>query len=60
MNSEEVAVGTFFGLLIGIIGATLLDHSLLTESWEKDLIERGYAIYCPVDGVFAFKGECGK
>ena len=25
---------------------------------ETQAIERGYAIYCPVDGEFAWLGEC--
>lgn len=60
MKSEELAVGLFFGILVGILSATLIVHEVLTNIWEKDLIQRGYAIHCPVDGAFAFKGECGK
>jgi hypothetical protein len=26
--------------------------------WKNEAIDRGYALYCPVDGVFAWKGEC--
>lgn len=26
--------------------------------WEAEAIERGYALYCPLDGEFAWKGEC--
>jgi hypothetical protein len=24
----------------------------------KESIERGYGLYCPKDGLFAWKGEC--
>ena len=27
---------------------------------ETQAIERGYAIYCPVDGEFAWLGECAE
>lgn len=30
-------------------------------SWDEKInqaIERGYALYCPGDGRFAWKGEC--
>ncbi len=26
--------------------------------WEAVIIERGYGMYCPTDGDFAFIGEC--
>jgi len=26
--------------------------------WQAHAIKRGYAIYCPVSGDFAWKGEC--
>lgn len=31
-----------------------------TSAFEKGAIERGYAQYCPADGAWAWKGECGK
>lgn len=26
--------------------------------WQAEAIERGYALYCPADGEFAWVGEC--
>jgi hypothetical protein len=29
-----------------------------TSRLEVNAIERGYALYCPLDGEWAWKGEC--
>jgi hypothetical protein len=28
------------------------------SNWQGKVIERGYGLYCPSDGAFAFVGEC--
>ena len=40
-------------------GATLGERE--TEiKYQKQAIERGYGLYCPTDGNFAWVGECEK
>lgn len=29
-----------------------------TSYWQSQTIQRGYALYCPTDGKFAWIGEC--
>ncbi len=53
--------GAFFvGCIVGAVVATIFTAGILTQDWHVDLINRGYAIYCPDDGEFAYKGECDK
>jgi hypothetical protein len=33
-------------------------HYSTASSYEEQAINRGYALYCPKDGEFAWKGEC--
>jgi hypothetical protein len=30
----------------------------LAPDWQREAIQRGYALYCPGDGSFAWVGEC--
>jgi hypothetical protein len=57
---DEVVLGWVFGTLAGIgfglfIGATF-------EGWEyqAQANERNYALFCPISGEWAWKGECDK
>lgn len=52
--------GFFAGMLFGIFGAavTLTFHFDRMNRIERQAIERGYALYCPTTGDFAWKGEC--
>jgi hypothetical protein len=48
--------GVFLGSLLGLgagADATKVD-------WQKLTVERGLALYCPKDGVWAWNGECEK
>jgi hypothetical protein len=47
-----------WGLLMGFIAGVMLATIFLNSTWESDLIDRGLAIYCPLDGQFAFVGGC--
>lgn len=57
MTGSDVAVGVWFvGLLLGVvIGAVIFD-----TGYKAEAIQRGYASYCPTDGNWAWKGECGE
>lgn len=49
---DFVIVGAclFVGLVMGAMSTS--------DMYEEQAIERGYALYCPADGNFAWKGEC--
>jgi hypothetical protein len=48
------------GIILGIILCSLLFLPNVTadSTWEEYAITRGYALYCPDTGDFAWKGEC--
>lgn len=48
----SVFAGGILGLIVGAVfeGGT----------YKAQAVERGYALYCPADGVWAWKGDCGK
>lgn len=48
------------GVLAGLVLTFSLTASLVTYGFEHQAIERGYALYCPDTGNFAWKGECGE
>ena len=53
----------FYVWVVAVIGfVTLLGYVLwnwTTEpNWQFEAISRGYAIYCPDNGEFAWIGEC--
>jgi len=57
---DEAGSVFFAGFVIGAIVATIFTVNIINQDWHVDLINRGYAIYCPDDGEFAYKGECDK
>lgn len=48
-------------LTCAVITCTLVFIILIGENnrLRSEAIERTYALYCPQNGVFAWKGECG-
>ena len=38
--------------------AVSVTMAINNNKWQKNVIERGYAQYCPTTGDFAWKGEC--
>jgi len=46
----------FLGFLLGMIIGSLLEGG----EYKAQAIERGYALYCPADGDWAWVGECDK
>ena len=54
-------LGFFFGVFFGAASFFLfvvLSHTEPNQLWQGQAIERGYGLYCPVDGEFAWVGEC--
>jgi hypothetical protein len=43
----------FWGLFLAVAWFATPDHL-----WQSQAIERGYALYCPNNGNFAWIGEC--
>lgn len=58
MGDEGAAGGLFLGLVVGVIIGVIFATNITNEQWHTDLINRGHAIYCPINGEFAYKGEC--
>lgn len=50
-----LAIGTFVGFICVSVGRNAGELDMQAEA-----IERGYALYCPTDGEFAWKGECDE
>ncbi len=48
---------TAIALILAIITAVLFLPSTINEI-RQEAIDRDYALYCPKDGQFAWKGEC--
>lgn len=47
------------GMCIGlVIGAIVVAIDSPVHDMKHQAIERGYALHCPDDGKFAWKGEC--
>lgn len=49
-----IAVGLFLGILFVLDAGTDKQNGV----WKKLTVERGLALYCPDDGVWAWNGEC--
>ena len=59
----DAIVSLFFAAIAAIVGcaamASYIVYSWLTEpNWQQEAISRGYALYCPSDGKFAWNNEC--
>jgi hypothetical protein len=50
----------FITLVVGLLGGLFLGVVLLFTGGEshKTIIDKGYGLYCPDTGAFAFIGEC--
>ena len=54
IDGGTLMLGLAAGFLLGVmVGAGIADKIARTEA-----IERGFALYCPDDGAFAWKDEC--
>lgn len=54
MSLEAFVVGVSLGLIAGFI----LGLFPTVAGWKQETVNRGYAQYCPMDGQWAWKGEC--
>jgi hypothetical protein len=49
-------VGCLMGFIIALMAISITHF----EPFKAQAIERGYALHCPTDGEWAWKGECTK
>ncbi len=45
-------------LVVGLIIGILIGHIATSQDFQAEAIQRGYALFCPQDGEFAWKDEC--
>jgi hypothetical protein len=52
----------FIPLILGLICGLFLGAGLVATGGESHgtIVEKGYGIYCPHNGEFAFTGECNN
>lgn len=57
---NDFSLSFFVGVCVGGLLMALIAIVTFTpeEVWERQAIKRGYALYCPQDGKFAWAGEC--
>lgn len=63
MSTEESMVLFVAGVILGIfISGALFNLYGYNEAdkVQQQAVERGYAIHCPKDGKFAWRGECNE
>lgn len=53
---DEFVFGSLFGALVAALVATLA----LNTAWHRETVARGFALYCPENGQWAWVGECGE
>jgi hypothetical protein len=54
----------YYKLLLFLVSVSFMIYvtidRLTNKPIQQQAIERGYALYCPKDGKFAWKGECDE
>lgn len=58
MNDEIQSL--IIGIIIGILIGSLITDTFTNHSWKQEILNRGLAAYCPLDGKWAWKGECAQ
>lgn len=56
----SAVTGVLLGMVVGLASTYFVGAAVTNGKWQQHLIERGLAIYCPLDGSFAFNGECDE
>ncbi len=57
MNDDDVPfyIAITCAAIFGVLGIILFSSN---GNLKTQAIERGYALHCPIDGKFAWAGEC--
>ena len=50
----------FLGFCFGVMMFAVASWGVTNDLWKRDTVDRGLALYCPMDGEWAWVGECGK
>lgn len=62
MSDSEIFKGAVLCLCIGAIFGGIFVGAVVgtgtRDKWQAKVIDRGYGLYCPDTGEFAWKGEC--
>ena len=59
MSDGPTPIFPFFLVLVAFVA--IFSTSIGKDvAWQRNLIDRGLAMYCLDDGAFAFKGECDE
>ena len=56
MNNELQAL--IMGMIVGALISALFVSSIVNTAWKTATINRDLALYCPLNGNWAWKGEC--
>ena len=56
-DTTKFLVNTFMIIMVGL-AYYVVGKDDGRKYYQKQAIERGYALYCPTDKKFAWKGEC--
>jgi hypothetical protein len=57
MNEDTGSVA-FMLLVVGFFAGLMIATLFSQAHYRTRIIDRGYGLYCPADGEFAFIGEC--
>jgi hypothetical protein len=52
--------GIITAITFGVILGAVLMYSTTRDYYHKELVDRGYAMYCPDTGDWNWKGDCTK
>ena len=58
MNETEKTLVLLAAILFIALLVSLFGFGMREEAFKSQAIERGYALYCPTNGVWAWEGEC--
>lgn len=56
----EFATGAIIGAVTMMLVLGAFAGSHIGGRYQSDAIKRGYALYCPTTGEWAWKGECDQ
>lgn len=58
--SDNVAIVFAVSIFITFSASMIVGGIIQQNYHEKEAISRGYGLYCPADGKFAWVGECDE
>lgn len=55
---SDWVLGFILGIIVGLVVGFIAGVSEQRARFKQGAIERGYGLYCPTNGDWAWKGEC--